>query len=157
MKTNIFDKPRAALHLGHLLSRLFLYCSSVHASHPTKVEQLEHKTIGRSAGICLHMQDWKAFSKGLMNDILRRRLKASYRDLLISASVSIISPANWSWDSLQLYLEGRWLFLEVLLISLEFSLTVMDLASEMVKNFHVLVLQNTNPKIDIRSFILLTK
>ena len=40
-------KRRSTVHLGHLLSRLFLYQSFVHASKPTKVEQLEHEIVIR--------------------------------------------------------------------------------------------------------------
>ena len=122
-KTKVLDKPRVALHLGHLWSRLFLYQLSIYASHPTKVEQLEHAIIGGFARICLRIQHWKASSEALMNDRLKWCLKASLRNLLISTLISLISSANSSWDSLQLQFSARYHFLEVLLISSEFSLS----------------------------------
>ena len=53
----VFDKPRAALHLRHLLSRLFLHQSSVHVSHPFKIEQFEQAIIGAYTAL-------KSFFKG---------------------------------------------------------------------------------------------
>ena len=88
------NKCLSERYLGHLLSSelslsLSLHHSFVHVSHPTRFEQARQTIRDGWAGVCWHIEHWKASSKDAMKDRLKLCLKASWRYFEISFFTSV--------------------------------------------------------------------